>query len=107
MDSDLRSMPGRYDRPVLKLIKLALVALGTRAALRWWKRRQATQASAPAVTPAADPADELRRKLAESRDDVEPKGVDTPPAASVTDRRADVHEQGRAVLDEMKTTDES
>ena len=92
--------------PVRKLIKLAIVAFGIRAALRWWKSRQAAQASAPAVTPAADPADELRRKLAESRDDAVPEEVEEPPAASVTDRRTEVHEQGRATLDDMKSTDE-
>jgi hypothetical protein len=92
---------------VRKLIKLALIAFGIRAALRWWKRRQAAQASPPAVTPAPDPADELRRKLAETRDDgVVQEEVEEPPAASVTDRRAEVHEQGRAALDDMKSTDE-
>ena len=100
-------MPGRYDRPVRKLIKLALVALGIRAFLHWRKSRKEAQASAPAPEPTADPADELRQKLAESRDDVVREEVDEPPAASVTDRRAEVHEQGRAALDEMKSTDES
>jgi uncharacterized iron-regulated membrane protein len=92
---------------VRKLIKLAIIALGVHAFRRWWKRRKEALAGAPAPAPAADPADELRRKLAESRDDVVPAEVHEPPAASVTDRRADVHEQGRAVLDEMKPTDES
>ena len=90
-----------------KLIKLALVALGIHAFRRWRKSRKEAQAGALAAEPTADPADELRRKLAESRDDAVPEQVDEPPAASVTDRRADVHEQGRAVLDEMKSTDES
>jgi len=91
---------------VRKLIKLALITLGIRAFLRWRKGRQQTQAPVPTPTPAADPADELRRKLAESRDDDAPDEVEEPPAASVADRRADVHEQGRATLDEMKTSDE-
>ena len=89
-----------------KLIKLAIVALGIHAFRRWRKSRKESQAGVPAVEPTADPADELRRKLAESRDDVVPEEIEEPPAASVTDRRADVHEQGRAVLDEMKSTDE-
>lgn len=89
-----------------KLIKLALVALGIHAFRRWRKSRKERQARAPAAEPAADPADVLRRKLAESRDDAVPEEVDEPPAASVTDRRAKVHEQGRAALDEMKPTDE-
>jgi hypothetical protein len=50
----------------------------------------------------ADPADELRQKLAASRDD-EPEEA---PATSVADRRAEVHEQGRSTLDEMKSPDE-
>jgi hypothetical protein len=54
----------------------------------------------------ADPADELRQKLAESRDD-EPETDSEPAAATVADRRADVHEQGRSALDEMKPSDES
>ena len=51
-----------------------------------------------------DPADELRQKLAESRVDE----ADDEPASeeSVEDRRAEVHEQGRAALDEMKPSDE-
>jgi hypothetical protein len=92
---------------VRKLIKLAIVALGIHAFRRWRKSRKEAQASAPAPEPAADPADELRRKLAETRDDVLPEEVDEPSAASVTDRRSEVHEQGRATLDEMKSTDES
>ena len=95
---------GRYHRPVRKLIKLALVALGIRAFLRWRKRREA-QAIAPAPEPADDPAAELRRKLAESRD-AAVDDVEEPPAASVADRRAEVHGQGRATIDEMKSTDE-
>ena len=90
-----------------KLIKLALVALGIRAFLRWWKGRRETAATPAAVEPAADPADELRRKLAESRDvDAEVEATEPPPA-EVADRRAEVHEQGRATLDEMKSPDES
>lgn len=89
-----------------RLIKLVLVALGIRAFLRWRKRRQEAQATPSAADPTADPADELRRKLAESRED-EAIVAEEPPAAAVADRRADVHEQGRAALDEMKPSDES
>jgi hypothetical protein len=91
---------------VRKLIKLALIALGIRAFLHWRKRRREAQATSPAAEPAADPADELRRKLAESREDEAPDEVEEPPAASVADRRAEVYEQGRSTLDEMKSTDE-
>jgi hypothetical protein len=93
---------------VRKLIKIALVALGIRALLRWWKRRREQQAT-PAAAPVADPADELRRKLAETRADDEADAGEAgdAPAPSVADRRADVHDAGRAALDEMKPSDEA
>jgi hypothetical protein len=91
---------------VRKLIKIALVALGIRAFLRWRKRRREQEAATATVPPPPDPADELRRKLAESREDV--SGTSPPqPEASVADRRADVHEHGRAALDEMKSSGEA
>jgi hypothetical protein len=97
----------RYHRRVRKLIKIALVALGIRAFLRWRKsRNEATQATRPPPEPASDPADELRRKLAESREDDTPLETDAPPAGAVADRRADVHEQGRATVDEMTSSSE-
>ena len=92
-----------------KLIKIALVALGIRALLRWRKRRRAEQeldAGQPQSPP--DPADELRQKLAESRAEegtVEPE-AEAPADATVEDRRAEVHAQGRATVDEMKPSDE-
>ena len=89
-----------------KLIKITLTALGIYAFLRWRKRRKAEAELPPAAstaTSAADPASELRQKLAESRVD-EPD--DEPASESVEDRRAEVHEQGRAALDEMKPSDE-
>ena len=89
-----------------KLIKIALIAFGIRAALRWWKSRQAAKANVPPV-PIQDPAEELRQKLAGSRDDSLPDVPADPPATPVTERRAEVHEEGRAALDEMKSTDES
>jgi hypothetical protein len=93
----------RYDRSVRKLVQLVLVAFGVRALLRWRKRREA-EAQAELTTPStAEPADELRQRLAESREDDAP----AVPETSVEDRRADVHEQGRAALDEMKSPDEA
>ena len=54
--------------------------------------------------PATDPANELRQKLADraTRRPSRPATAD----ASVEDRRTEVHEQGRAALDEMKPSDE-
>jgi hypothetical protein len=89
---------------VRKLIKIGLIILGIRAFLHWRKSRQA-QPGTTAVTPADDPADELRRKLAESRED-DVAVDDEPPAASVARRRTEVHEHGQAALDEMKSSDE-
>ena len=49
--------------------------------------------------------DELRQKLAESRDE-SPERVRDVPDATVEDRRAEVHEHARAALDDMSSTDE-
>jgi hypothetical protein len=86
---------------VRKLVTWAVVTLGVAALVRRLRRR-----STPEVEEAgADPADELRRKLDEARA-VEPEPA--PPAAdTVETRRADVHEQGRAALDEMREPAES
>ncbi len=91
-----------------RLVKIALVTLGIRWFLRWRKRRQERPREAGLTAPAptaTDPADELRQKLAASRaeetDEPEPA-----PAANVAGRRAEVHEQGRAALDEMTSSDE-
>lgn len=89
-----------------RLIKIALVALGIRAFLRWRKRRRAA-AELTSAPPPTDPAAELRQKLAESRAEdgaVEPEAA---PEASVEDRRAEVHAQGRETVDEMTSTDEA
>jgi hypothetical protein len=96
----------RYHRHVRRLIKIALVALGIRAFLRWRKRRHAEARAIGAAPPAADPADELRQKLAENRTEVEADEAPGAPEATVEDRRADVHEQARAAIDDMTSSDE-
>jgi uncharacterized iron-regulated membrane protein len=110
-DRDRRSSSSlrerRYHRAVRKLIKIALIVLGIRWFLRWRKRRRAEAELETAPASSSDPAGELRQKLAASRveeavDDV----PEAPPEASVGDRRADVHEQGRATVDEMKSSGE-
>jgi hypothetical protein len=89
-----------------RLLKWIVVTVGITALVRWYRRRRAEpEVAAPA---AGDPAEELRQKLADSRDAEET--AEAPPAApetSVEERRADVHEQGRATLDEMKPPDEA
>ena len=95
-----------------RLVKIALIALGIRWFLRWRKRRreerEGTDVELPATAPAtsSDPAGELRQKLAASRAEEEPDEAEPPPPESVADRRADVHEQGRAALDEMKSSED-
>jgi hypothetical protein len=90
---------------VRRLIKIALVALGTRAFLRWRKRRKAQAQPLPPAPHAADPADELRAKLAETRGE-DASEEPAAPEASVEDRRADVHQQARETIADMKPSDE-
>jgi hypothetical protein len=91
---------------VRKLIKIALIALGIRGSSAGASDgRPRPSCRRPRCRDGArGSCDELRQKLAESRVD-EP---DDEPASeeSVEDRRAEVHEQGRAALDEMKPSDE-
>jgi hypothetical protein len=90
-----------------KLLKWIVVTIGITALVRWFKRRGAeTEVTTPAEPTADDPADELRRKLAESREADEPDTSSETPESTVEERRADVHDQGRATLDEMKPSDE-
>jgi hypothetical protein len=96
---------------VRRLVKIALVALGIRWFLKRRKRRREEREAAELppmqVAPGSDPADELRQKLAASRAEAEPEGAEAAdPAATVADRRAEVHEQGRATLDQMNSPDE-
>jgi hypothetical protein len=92
---------------VRKLLKWIVVTVGVTALVRWFRRRGAAEpeiAAPPTTTD--DPADELRRKLAESRETEDPAEVPSASETTVEERRADVHEQGRATLDEMKSPDE-
>ena len=89
-----------------KLLKWVVLTIGITALVRWFRRRRAEpEVTAPPET-ADDPADELRRKLAESRGADESEVSPETPEATVEERRADVHEQGRTTLDEMKPSDE-
>ena len=69
-------------------------------------RRDRTEAPAlpPPVSPAGDPAEELRRKLAESRDADAPsaEATTTPEAVeSLEERRARVHAKAQEALSAM------
>jgi hypothetical protein len=53
--------------------------------------------------PAADPAEELRRKLDESRTGEPPAPEESEPdAPGLDERRRAVHDRGRAAIDEMR-----
>jgi hypothetical protein len=95
---------------VRRLIKIALVALGIRWFLKRRKRRheerQAAELPSTQPAPASGPADELRQKLAASRAESEPDEAEPAATPSVADRRTEVHDQGRATLDEMNSPDE-
>jgi len=101
-----------------RLLTWLLVSLGIAALVRRLRRRGKETELAP-PPPEQDPADELRRKLAETRSEddaapsAEPPAQETPaekPAAEerdVEERRSDVHGQGRATLDEMRAPDDA
>jgi hypothetical protein len=93
-----------------KLATWFLVSLGIAALVRRLRRRDETAGQqaepAPAAPAVDDPADELRRRLAESRSADEPADVSDEPESTPEERRAEVHEQGRATIDEMRSSDE-
>jgi hypothetical protein len=70
--------------------------------LAWLLRRLRRKPPAP---PAEDPADELRRKLAETRGPDEAEPEPEPPAPDgIDERRRAVHERGRSAIDDMRGT---
>ena len=100
-------------RRPLALVSAGLAALGLYGAVAS-RRRRGLPAPAPAP-PGPDPrAEELRRKLAESRTIVEEReefeAAETPvdqaePATEVDERRRKVHERGRSTARKMRDTD--
>jgi hypothetical protein len=88
-----------------RLLTWLAVSLGIAALVRRLRRRDRAKQE-PAGTTAADPADELRRKLAETRSEEEPGAAPEEPEASVEQRRASVHEEGRSTIDEMRRPDD-
>lgn len=128
-----------------KLVTWVLVTLGIAALVRKLRRRSQAdrserylpEAGAPAASVAEstagvqepgfsvsteeDPADELRRKLADTRDEESTPEESTPeesthegstpgsgagPEATIEERRNEVHEQGRAAIDDMQRSTE-
>ena len=89
-----------------KLLTWIIVTAGIAALAR--KLRQRGAVDEPRTAPEIDdPADELRRKLADTREDVssEAEGA-TAPEATIDERRDDVHEHARAAIDEMQRSTE-
>ena len=79
-----------------------LVTLGIAALIRRLRRSTEPELETHETD---DPADELRRKLAESRSDEEDAPPPESPEDTVEERRADVHQEGRAALDEMRDSE--
>ena len=75
-----------------------LAGVGLAAVFSWlFRRRRKPQPAAPA----ADPAEELKQKLAESRAaDPEPEPAQS--AAPLDERRQAVHDRARAAIDDMR-----
>jgi len=97
-----------------KLLTWIVVTVGIAALVRKLRRRGQGRESGgesgggPTSEPEGeDPAEELRRKLASSREEASVATEDLPePEVTVEERRADVHEQGRAAIDEMQRSTE-
>ena len=96
----------RYHRAVRRLVKLAVIALGIRALWSWRKRRRAAATGATPAPTSADPAEELRRKLAAARDYEAAEETVPTPETTVEERRTEVHEQARTTLDDMNPPDD-
>jgi hypothetical protein len=95
-----------------KLLTWIVVTVGLAALARKLQGRREPEESLPVAD--VDPADELRRTLAETREDEMPvpgfppgpePAIDEPleeeDADGIDERRAAVHEQGRAAIEEM------
>jgi len=83
-------------------------AVGLAALLRHLSRRHAPATVSTPVPVEQDPADELRRKLADRQSDEDsPGSVETEPAddadpAALEERRARVHAEAQAAIDSMR-----
>lgn len=102
-----------YHRPVRRLLLVLVVAAAGVALARTLRRRRPGGGPEPRVEPETDPrADELRRKLTESRAVVEEQEADAvaeipvdraePGPPNVDERRRTVHERGGAVVERMR-----
>jgi hypothetical protein len=83
-----------------KLLTWVVVTFGVATLLRRLKHRR--RRAEPALS-TGDPAAELRQKLAETRTEAVP--AEPAPESPVAERRATVHDEGRAALEEMQAHD--
>jgi hypothetical protein len=100
----------RYHRGVKRAFASVAGLIGLAALGRWLARRrqpattpaEPVEATTAADSQAADPAEELRRKLADARVP-EPDGATAaePPAETLDERRARVHAKAREAIDSM------
>lgn len=102
--------PG-YDGAVRRLFGWTAGLVGIAALARLLAaRRTPVEAQPQLPPPPADPADELRRLLAESREPAEPAVVSPPVGpereSSLDDRRARVHAKAREALEAMDALEE-
>lgn len=87
--------------------RLAAVVLGALGITAWLRRRRRPE-------PEPTPADDLRAKLAETKAEAEPEpepepeaeAPAEPPAEDVPSRRADVHDQARQAIAELRDQSE-
>ena len=89
-----------------RLLTWTVVTLGIATLVRRLKRRRKTRAPdvpASIPVPSSDPADELRRKLADTRAEESSTTAEDLPDGTVAERRAEVHDDGRAALEEMRS----
>lgn len=93
-----------------KLLTWIVVTIGIAALVRKLRRRSEAAATAPATAgsepPRDDPAQELRQKLAESRTEETFQSAPLASEPTVDELRGEVHDQGRAAIDEMQRSAE-
>ena len=96
-----------------KLLMWIVVTIGIAALVRKLRGRGTTEVSEfeapvepPAVPATDDPADDLRRKLSETRTAAPAVDTTLEPEATVDELRAEVHDEGRAAIDEMQRSTE-
>ena len=92
----------RYHRSVKRALAWFAGLVGIAALGRWLSRRRrpAESIAEPPTAVADDPAEELRRKLADARQP-QPEVEPVPPEETLEERRARVHAKARDAIDAM------